>query len=261
MKIYVSCDLEGTAGVVNHELQCRLKGEYYKQARRLATLELNALAEGALEAGATRIIAWNGHCEFPGGIDPELTHPEVELIMGAGDGGPIHLDESYDALLQVGLHAMDHTPGAITPHGLWTLNGLRLGEIGMTSQIAGMHGFPCVFVSGDRAAAMEAEALIPNITTVAVKEALFGDFRGIDESPMLTVSPEKARFLIKEKTSEALSKIDEVRPFKIEPPYVLQWHFRNKSHGDWILGSHPDARWVDETVLEVSREDFWDLPL
>jgi D-amino peptidase len=98
MKIYVSCDLEGTAGVVNHELQCRLKGEYYKQTRRLATLELNALAEGALEAGATRIVAWNGHCEFPGGLDYELIHPEVELIMGAGDGGPVHLDESYDAL-------------------------------------------------------------------------------------------------------------------------------------------------------------------
>ncbi|UCD45456.1 MAG: M55 family metallopeptidase [Candidatus Bathyarchaeota archaeon] len=261
MKIHVSCDMEGTAGVVNQELQCLLKGEYYKQARRLATLELNALAEGALEAGATRIIAWNGHCEFPGGLDPELIHTEVELNMGSGEGGPVHLDGSYDALLQVGLHAMDHTPGAIVAHGLWTLNGLRLGEIGMTSQIAGMHGVSCVFVSGDRAVAAEAETLIPNITTVAVKEALFSDFRGKDEAPILTVSPERARSLIKEKAIEALSRIDEVRPFKIEPPYVLQCHFRDKSHGDWILDSHPDARWVDETALEVSREDFWDLPI
>ena len=38
MKIYVSCDMEGTAGVVNHELQCLLKGEHYKQARRLAAI-------------------------------------------------------------------------------------------------------------------------------------------------------------------------------------------------------------------------------
>jgi hypothetical protein len=52
-----------------------------------------------------------------------------------------------------------------------------------------------------------------------------------------------------------------VRPFKIESPYVLRWHFRDRSHGGWILDSHPDARWVDETALEVSREDFWDLPI
>ena len=78
---------------------------------------------------------------------------------------------------------------------------------------------------------------------------------------MLTLSPERARSLIREKAAEALGRIDEVRPFKIEPPYVLQWHFRNRAHGDWILESHPDARWVGKTALEVSREDFWDLPI
>lgn len=45
MKIYVICDLEGTAGVIDHHQQCWFDGKYYEQARRLATLELNALVE------------------------------------------------------------------------------------------------------------------------------------------------------------------------------------------------------------------------
>ena len=106
MKVYIICDLEGAAGVVDHRLQCRFNGEYYLQARRLATQELNALVEGALESGVDEIIAWDGHGNFPGGLDVALLHPDCRLIMSAGDGGPMELDESFDALLQYGLHAM-----------------------------------------------------------------------------------------------------------------------------------------------------------
>ena len=42
MKIYVVCDLEGVAGVIDHRQQCQWDlstewfGRYYEQARRLA---------------------------------------------------------------------------------------------------------------------------------------------------------------------------------------------------------------------------------
>ena len=39
MKIYVICDLEGVAGVVDQAQQCWDDGDYYLQARRLATQE------------------------------------------------------------------------------------------------------------------------------------------------------------------------------------------------------------------------------
>lgn len=60
--------MEGTAGVTDQIDQCNfsherydkgyIRGQYdlfYLQARRLATLELNAVVEGILEAGATDI--------------------------------------------------------------------------------------------------------------------------------------------------------------------------------------------------------------
>lgn len=66
MRIYVACDLEGVAGVVDHRLPCQWDAAmgwhslYLAQARRLATLELNALVEGELEGGATEVVAWDG---------------------------------------------------------------------------------------------------------------------------------------------------------------------------------------------------------
>ena len=101
MKIYVICDLEGVAGVVDHRQQCQwdsAKGWYapfLAQARRLATLELNALVEGALEGCATEVVAWDGHGNFPGGLNVELLHPECKLVMDGGSGGPTGLDTSF----------------------------------------------------------------------------------------------------------------------------------------------------------------------
>jgi len=49
----------------------------------LATLELNAAVQGELDAGASGIWAWDGHCGFPGGLDIELVHPDCRLAMAA----------------------------------------------------------------------------------------------------------------------------------------------------------------------------------
>ena len=68
MKIYVVCDIEGTAGVVDFQCQCSFEGKYF-QPQRMATLELNSVIEGALEGGTTEIYAWPGHRSFPGGIE------------------------------------------------------------------------------------------------------------------------------------------------------------------------------------------------
>jgi len=106
MKVYIICDLEGVAGVVDFKKQCMEEGAYYQQAIRIATLELNALVDGALEGGATEVYAWPGHGAFPGGLDVEHLHPKCRLVMHAGDAGPAGYDESFDAMFLHGLHGM-----------------------------------------------------------------------------------------------------------------------------------------------------------
>jgi len=260
VKIYVICDLEGVAGVIDHRQQCRFDGPYYDQARRLATLELNALVEGALEGGATEIVAWDGHGPFPGGIDAELLHPECKLIMGAGDGGPVALDSSYDAMFQCGLHAMADTEKAVMCHGGWQLNGRPIGEIGMNCAIAGSHGVPCVFVSGDRAAAEEAQALVPTMEVAIVKEALAPTVTGLTEAPAISLSPEQARRVIRDAARRAMARIGEVWPLRFDPPYTLRWPFTEARFADQMLASHPEAIRIDPLTVEFRSDDFSTLP-
>lgn len=227
MKIYVVCDLEGTAGVVDQIHQCSFThdsydreyipgkyGPFYLQARKLATLELNALVEGVLDAGATEVWAWDGHCGFPGGLDVELLHPDCKLVMGAGDGGPAGMDPSFDALMMVGLHAKQGTPAAPQAHMLFpglVWNGEEIGEIGMTTAAAAALDIPFIFISGDRAAVQEAQSFVPDIEAVITKEPLFAHVAGVfDKVPVLSLSPQKSRELIRAGARCAVERIAEI---------------------------------------------------
>ncbi len=235
MKVYVVCDLEGTAGVADQVHQCRFEhdsgdagyrpgtfGPFYLQARRLATLELNALVEGVLAAGATEIWAWDGHCRFPAGLDAELLHPACRLVMNAGDGGPVGLDQTCDALFLLGLHAKQGTPAAPQAHGLFpglVWNGEAVGEIGMTIATAAVHGVRVVFISGDRAAIREAQALVPQIETVVTKEPLFSHVASVqDHVPVLSLAPARSRELIRAAAARALNRFGEI-PVPPAPPF------------------------------------------
>ena len=85
----------------------------------------------------------------------------------------------YDAFVIVGQHAMagvvtsnqNHTQNSHTVDA-YRLNGTLIGEIGQLALFMGGLGLPLLFLSGERDACREAQELVPEITTVAVKEGL-----------------------------------------------------------------------------------------
>ena len=227
MRVYILCDLEGTAGVADQIHQCSFihdeyaeeyipgkYGSFYFQARKLATLELNASVEGALEGGATDIWAWDGHCRFPGGLDVELLHQECKLVMNAGDGGPAGQDSSFDAFLMLGAHAKQGTPAAPQAHMVFPgleWNGESVGEVGMNAARAAALGVPLIFISGDRAAVREAQVLVTNIEFVITKDALFSHKAGVfDHAPVLSLAPAKSRELIRAGVRRAIERRGEI---------------------------------------------------
>ncbi len=263
MKVYVICDLEGTSTVVDHRMQCWFDGDYYQQARTIATRELNALTEGLIESGVNEIVAWDGHGDFPGGIDPELVHAECKIIIGAGEGGPIGLDSSFDAVLLLGLHAMAGTTKAVLAHSFmpqirrcW-LNELLVGEIGLNCATAGQFGLPTIFVSGDKAAIDEAKAIVPQIEGVIVKESLKPEATGLAQTPTLSLSPEKARERIKAGAKKAAQKLKCIDPFVIRPPYCLRTEFADKESADRASTSRTLR--ISETTIEVKGNDLLDM--
>ncbi len=266
MKIYVVCDLEGVAGVIDHRQQCQwdvAKGwyaPYLAQARRLATLELNALVEGALAAGATEVVAWDGHGNFPGGLDIELLHPACRLVMGAGDGGPAGLDPGFAGLFQLGLHAMAGAPRAVLAHsfhgglvGYW-VNEMPVGEIWMNCYTAGLYGIPFVFLSGDRAAAEEAQALVPEVEVAVVKEGLAPEASGLSVLPAVSLAPQSAQEVIRAAAGRAVAKVGAIPPYCPKPPFRLRAQFRDEQWAE-MQARQPGVNRLDAFTVEMEGAD------
>jgi D-amino peptidase len=269
MRVYVICDLEGTAGVVDHRQQCWFEGKYYEQARRLATLELNALVEGALAGGATEIVAWDGHGSFPGGLDIELLHPECRMVMCAGDGGPEGLNDSYDAAMLLGFHGMAGADRGVLRHsffpdvvGCW-VNGERYGEIGANVHTAGLVGVPVVLVAGDLAACDEARSIVPEIETAVVKEGLHvkslaPEESGLPQTVTVSLAPAKARLVIRVAARLAMAKVGQVKPFVYPRPWTMRTTFRGATLAEAAM-SRDGARRVDEFTVEVENSETFDM--
>ena len=256
MKVYVVCDLEGVAGIVDFKKQCMEEGAYYQQAIRTATLELNALVEGLMEGGATEVYAWPGHGDFPGGIDFELLHPECKLVMHAGDGGPAGVDDSFDAMVLHGFHGMAGAEGGVLSHSFYPLlkgvwfNDVPVGEIAMNVYTFGEYDVPCIMVTGDKAAVDEAAKLIPNIVKVPVKWGLGEKEKlgALTVRQAISLSPAKARAAIKEAAKRALGKVAMFEPRKLRSPFTLEVEYIEAKYAEDKMRL-PGVRKKNETTI------------
>lgn len=116
MRVYIPTDMEGTAGIVNWE-QVKPGTEQYEETRRLQMAEVNAAVEGALAAGAERVLVadlhWSG-CNFP----VHMLHGAAEYYEGSQPPYTRFpcMHEGFDVLFCTGYHAKAHTPAAILSH-------------------------------------------------------------------------------------------------------------------------------------------------
>lgn len=234
MKVYLVTDLEGVAGVLNFHEWTDQGAPYYEVGKEFLTLEINAAVDGLLEGGATEIHVSDGH--GPGGINVKLLDPRVELSRGSGgQTWPGCLDDSYDFIVWVGQHAKACTPYGHLCHTQSlayideSVNGISIGEFGEMSMCASELGVRAIFGSGDLAFAKEAQALVPGIEAVAVKQGIKPgtgeDFneeaygRYVDSARHL--HPERARRLIREGALRAIrrAQAEDFGVIPIKPPF------------------------------------------
>jgi D-amino peptidase len=227
MRVYISVDMEGIAGVVHEDqtdpIQPRHAGEY-NRFRRLMTNEANAAVAGALEAGATRVLVNDSHWLMRNLLAEEL-HPEAELLSG----GPKRLSmvegiqSGFDAAMFIGYHARAGTREAIIDHTYTSrvyevrINGQAVGELALNAAMAGVHGVPVALVSGDQSLAAEARDLLgSNLETVVVKEAV-GRFAARSLPPALACQR------IRSGAASALGR--KHSPFTFEAPVRVEVDF------------------------------------
>ncbi len=239
MRVFISSDIEGTAGIVDWE-QVRGPGAEYELGRRLLTDEVNAAIDGALEAGASHLLVNDSHRTMYN-IRPGDLHHHASYLSGRHK--PLYmmegLDATFDAIFMVAYHGAIGAEHAILSHtynpaAVWEvrLNGVAVGEGALNALVALKHRVPVVLITGDEATAADARPFLPEIEAVIVK-------RSITRFAAESLHPDRACELIRAGATRALARASTAAPPAIDLPATLEVTFLTADMAEmatWIRG-------------------------
>ena len=177
MKVWMSLDMEGVAGIVDWE-QCRPgSGATYELGCQLLQAEVNAAIEGAIAGGATEIVLNDSHSRMAN-LDPRLIAGNAQYISGRHK--PMYmmqgLDDTVDAIFFIGYHGsisgepstMSHTYNPEVFSGA-KVNGEYVGESGINALVADHYKVPIALVTGDDVTWKETEPFAAGAVNVVTK--------------------------------------------------------------------------------------------
>lgn len=249
LKVFISVDMEGLAGVVAGA-DVSPSGADYQHFRAIMAGETNAAIEGAFRAGATEVLVRDSHGDkrnlLPADVDPR-----ARLLRGQSSGPKNMMegiDSTFDAVVFIGYHAKAGTPGAILEHTStgnvvdFSINGVSLPEGGYNALAAGLYGVPVVFVAGDRAVVDQLRALLGPIEAVAVKTEI-GD-------AALGMSPKRAQDEIRRGVEQAIRTRTRARPYRLSSPYTMVLKVKQERP------LHPGAQKVRDGEFTFSSPDL-----
>jgi D-amino peptidase len=248
MKVYISTDFEGVAGIVDWD-QILVGSHDYEMGRRLLLGEVNAAIDGARDAGANDFLVNDSHSSMRN-LDPEQLHGSASLLSGKHK--PLYmmegLDSSFDAIFFVGYHGSINADRAIlshsyNPRAIWEarINGEVVGETGLNALVAAHFGTPIALVTGDQATIEEANKLTPPPHGVVVK-------RSVTRFSAESLHPAVARERIAIAAREALTTARPTSAPVFPSPTTVELTFLTADMaemGAWIQGV--------ERVPEASR--------
>jgi D-amino peptidase len=208
MRIYISADMEGIAGITSRELQLVPEGRQFADARLLLTEEVNAAVRGAFDAGASYVLVNDSHGHM-NNIMPDKLDTRAELSQGYPKA--LYMMEGisgdFDAVFFVGYHAAIGTAEGIYNHsynskGVYNVrvNGKLMSESMLNGRVAGHFGVPVALVTGDLATIHQTQADAPGVHGAVVK---WSYNRGAARS----VAPERARQVIAKAAADAVRTV------------------------------------------------------
>jgi D-amino peptidase len=249
LKVFISVDMEGIAGVISGS-ECSSRGPDYNYFRKIMTEETNAAIEGALNSGATEILVRDGHGAKTN-IVPDLLHPKAKLLRGVTrrpENMMLGIDETFDAVIFMGYHAKAGTEDGILAHTSsgnvidLSVNGVSLPEGGYNALIAGLYDVPVVFVAGDNWICNQLKALLGEVGTCETKIGM--------GSAELGLHPDVVRDKIRQGVSDALQDMTRFEPYKLTSPYTMTLKVRKERD------LYPGAEKTAEGEFVFTSDDF-----
>jgi D-amino peptidase len=237
VKVFLSTDMEGTAGVVDWE-QCIGDGPQAAAGRRLLLAEVNAAIEGALGGGATEIVVNDSHAAMRN-LPPDELAGQASYISGSHK--PLYmmqgLDGGFDGVMFISYHGSVGAPAGLShtynPRAIVEarIDGAVTGEAGINSLVAAHYGVPVVLVSGDRCACEETARFAPDVKQAVVKEH-------VSRLAAHSLHPDLACALIRERAAEATARAKSAAPPPFDPG-VLELSVRTTDIAEaaaWVRG-------------------------
>ena len=224
MKLYISSDMEGVAGVCAWEqVDARKPHPEYAIYRRYYTQEVASAIDGARAGGATDVLVNDSHGPMRNLLLEELPH-DVRVIFG--NRKPLSMvqnaDPSFSGAFFVGYHGGAGDADAVlchtyTPSVIYevALNGVRCSEATINAGLLGFYGIPLLLVTGDRTTVESVQEQMPWVRGVVVKESI-GNFA------TSTMTPAAAQRAIRDASCEAVANAASAKPYRFDSPLQLE---------------------------------------
>ncbi|WP_100010186.1 M55 family metallopeptidase [Lentibacillus sediminis] len=254
MKIFISADIEGVAGVATIQ-QLKTNGEY-QRFRQLMTNEVNAAVRGAFKAGADEVVVADGHGNMSN-ILIESLDKRARLVSGNNrvmaqlEG----IDESFDGIIFIGHHGREGDSHAVISHTLagicvneMRINGKVVGETEMNAMVAGDYEVPSLFISGDDIYVNEVKETLPNVESVVTK---FARNRIAAE----LIHPDIVKQEIEEKVESAIRRIKDFQPLVLDGPVTFEIDFKGPQQAQ-MTTTIPSVKMLTPTQIAFTCKDM-----
>ena len=248
MKIYISADIEGVAGIVDWE-QCQPQGgDSWQEGRELLTAEVNAAIEGAYAAGATNIVVNDAHGAMRT-ILPRQLDARVRLIQGRFKPHYMleGLDDSFQGIFFIGYHGRAGARSSVLNHTYYPyetrINDEAVDETTLNALVAGIgYNVPVALVSGDEWTVREAKRVLgAGLIGVVTKRSL-GRYAAV------SFHPEEACRRIQAGAQEALGRMGTLLPYGLVSSFVLEIDLHTSSEADRACLMPAVERIADRTI-------------
>jgi D-amino peptidase len=253
LKVFVSVDMEGIAGVVI-ERQTGSEGHDYPIHREQMLAEANAAVAGAFDAGATEVVVLDSHGNGMN-LRPDLLDSRARLISGTPRpwGMVAGLDGTFDAMVFIGYHASGSIPDGVLAHTFnlsalsVRLNGQVVGEGGLNAAVGGHFNVPVVFGAGDRAFVRQFQTLSTGTELLETKE-------GLSSSSAALVPPAVVIEGIRRGVKAGLERRAMISPWQVAKPITLEVELGNSSEADRVMLIPAMSRVDGRTVRYVAPD-------
>ena len=261
MKVYISVDMEGLAGISGFSQETNDRERFRQVMNENVQWVIEGIQQSQRNQAITEITISDSH-SVGRHLDYNLTELDdrVSLISGAPRPGYMMagLDETYDVVFYIGYHSgfgtykgqMEHAYGGRSFHNIW-MNGQYMNESTINSAYAASLGVPTGLIIGDsslKAQLAQAE-MMPWVEFVETKEALA--FSAARYYPKSVVRDE-----IRAKTAKVLNQDLSALPlYELKAPYTLRVEYNFGSGADYAC-LIPGVKLVEPRTVELTLSDF-----